>query len=309
MNFFKQNFLIYYSIEYFLGLCEKGPRNSFDCHKYKKVKEKLLLEKIIKPKNIIEPKPAGWEDFKLVHDSKYLETLKNPINLAKILFLDYVSPFDSDIMEFFMWVTGGTIQSVETSFQNNITCFNMGGGYHHGKRDKGEGFCPINDIAIAIKKLWQKYGKRKIFIVDLDYHHGNGTATIFNNEPNVFSFSIHRDNWDDVNPNYNKNILLPDKTDDKTYLNALESNLKYYLEKENPELVIYVAGGDPFLEDTLGTFSITEKGMLDRDIFVYNTVRELKLPLAVVGGGGYGLTSWKLYYNFITYVAKGKRNV
>jgi len=309
MNFFKPDLLLFYSIEYFLGLCEKGPRNSFDCHKFKKVKEKLILDKIIKPKNIVEPVPVSWEDFKLVHDSQYLEKLKDPINVAKILFLDYVSPFDNDIMEFFMWVTGGTVQAVETAFTTKIPCFNLGGGYHHGKKSKGEGFCPVNDVAVAIKKLWKKHGKQKVFIVDLDYHHGNGTATIFNNEPSVFSFSIHRDNWDDVNPKFNKNLLLPDHTNDSTYLEVLQKELPSCLEKESPDIVIYVAGGDPFIDDTLGTFDITAKGMLTRDIFVYETVKSMNLPLAVVGGGGYGLSSWELYFNFIAYASKGKRYV
>jgi acetoin utilization deacetylase AcuC-like enzyme len=310
MNFFKPDLLIYYSIEYFLGLCEKGPRSTFDCHKFKKVKEKLITEKIVKSKNIIEPTPVTWDDFKLVHDENYLNKLKNPINVAKILFLDYVSPFDNDIMEFFMWVTGGTVEAVNTAFTKNIPCFNLGGGYHHGKKNKGEGFCPVNDVAVAIKKLWLKNGKCKIFIVDLDYHHGNGTATIFNNEPNVFSFSIHRDNWDDVNPKYNKNILLPDHTDDKTYLTTLQNLLPETIKQQSPDMVIYIAGGDPFIEDTLGTFNITKKGILERDIFVYNTVtKDMKLPIAVVGGGGYGLKSWELYFNFIAWVAKGKKYV
>lgn len=306
MNFFKPDLLLFYSIEYFLGLCEKGPRNSFDCQKYKKIKEKLLIDKIAKPKNFIEPTQASWDDLTLVHDKKYLQALKNPINLAKILFLDYVSPFDCDIMEFFMWVTGGTIQAIETAFTEKITCFNLGGGYHHAKRNKGEGFCPVNDVAVAIKKLWINHGMKKIFIVDLDYHHGNGTATIFNNEPHVFSFSIHRDNWDDVNPQYNKNILLPDHTDDETYLKVLKNELPKQLEHQSPDMIVYIAGGDPFIDDSLGTFDITAHGMLERDIFVYETIKNLSLPIAIVGGGGYGINSWELYFNFIAYVSKGK---
>ncbi len=309
MIFSKAKFCVYYSIEYFLGLCEKGPRSSFDCNKYRKIRDALLNGKILKHSQFIEPKPATWDDFLLVHDRNYVEKIKDPMVLAKILFLDYVNPFDTDIIDFFKYVTGGTIMAVETAFGENGCCFNLGGGFHHAKRDKAEGFCPVNDIAVAIAKLFKKHGKKRVLIVDLDYHHGNGTAKIFEKEESVFTFSVHRDNWDEINKKNNMDIHLPDGTEDREYLLQLKLYLPNVIERFKPELVVYVAGADIHEKDSFGTFKVSTKGVLERDIFVYRQVREKDIPLAVVAGGGYGQESWKLYYNFIKWVAKGDKNV
>ena len=306
MKLFKNNKpCLYFSTEYFLGLCEKGPRSSFDCNKYRKIRDKLLEEKIVRPSHISEPKPATRSDFRLVHSKEYIEKLKDPMFLAKILFLDYANPFDTDIIEFFKYVTGGTVQTFLTAFEKKTVCFNLGGGYHHAKRDKGEGFCPVNDVAVGIVKLFKKYGEKRVLIVDLDYHHGNGTATIFENNENVFTFSIHRDNWDTVNKKNNMDILLPDGTEDREYLLQLKLYLPDVMDKFNPEFVVYIAGSDIHKDDSFGTFNISTKGVLERDKFVYNLAKQHELPMGVVAGGGYGEQSWKLYYNFIKWVIKG----
>ncbi|BBB33074.1 conserved hypothetical protein [Thermotomaculum hydrothermale] len=305
MRLFKPKPCLYFSTEYFLGLCEKGPRSSFDCNKYRKIRDKLLEEKIVKPSYIKEPEPATWDDFRLVHSKNYVEKLKDPMFLAKILFLDYANPFDTDIIDFFKYVTGGTIQTFFSAYQDKTVCFNLGGGYHHAKKDKGEGFCPVNDVAIAIVKLFKKYGEMKVLVIDLDYHHGNGTATIFEKNENVFTFSIHRDNWDTINKKNNMDILLPDGTEDSEYLLQLKYYLPEVFDKFNPDFVVYIAGSDIHIDDSFGTFNISTEGVLERDKFVYNFVKQQNLPMGVVAGGGYGKDSWKLYYNFIKWVYKG----
>jgi acetoin utilization deacetylase AcuC-like enzyme len=309
MLFFQPKAYVVYSYEYFLGLCEKGPRSTFDCAKFRKIRTALLKENIIRSKEILEPEPAGWEDFSLVHDSKYVEKLRDPQTLGKILFLDYVSPFDTDIIEFFMWVTGGTILSLKTAYEKRVPVFNLGGGFHHAKPDKGEGFCPVNDTAIGIRKFKQVHENKRILVVDLDFHQGNGTALIFEKDDTCFTYSIHRDTWDKVESTTNMDIELPDHSDDATYLEALRSTLPGVLDEFRPELIVYLAGGDPHYADKLGTFELTDNGMLERDLYVMSQARDRDCPVAILAGGGYGQESWKLYYRFIKCVMRGQCNV
>ncbi|RLE19614.1 MAG: histone deacetylase [Acidobacteria bacterium] len=309
MLFFQPKSYIVYSFEYFLGLCEKGPRSTFDCAKFRKIRNALLKEKIVHSKEILEPAPASWDDFLLVHSPEYVEKLKDPQLLGKILFLDYVSPFDTDIIEFFMWVTGGTILAMKTAYEKQVPVFNLGGGYHHAKPGKGEGFCPVNDIAIGIRRFQQEFGKKRVLVVDLDYHQGNGTALMFQDDDSCFTYSIHRDNWDTIDSKTNLDVRLPDHSDDKMYLQGLKNSLPEVMDSFQPELVVYVAGGDPHYQDTLGTFELTDKGMLERDIFVMSQAKERKCPVAILAGGGYGQESWKLYYRFIKCVMRGRCDV
>ncbi len=309
MFFFQPKGYIVYSYEYFLGLCEKGPRSTFDCAKFRKVRTALLREGIVRPKEILEPEPACWDDFLLVHEAAYIEKLKDPQTMGKILFLDYVSPFDTDIIEFFMWVTGGTILSLKTAYEKQVPVFNLGGGYHHAKPGKGEGFCPINDVAIGIRRFRQVHGDKKILVVDLDYHQGNGTALIFETDNTCFTYSLHRDTWDNVESDTNLDVKLPDHCDDLTYMNALKSTLPQVMDTFRPELVVYVAGGDPHINDTLGTFDLTDNAMMERDLYVMAQAKERNCPVAVLAGGGYGQESWKLYYRFIKCIMRGKCNV
>lgn len=309
MKLFQPKVQIVYSYEYFLGLCEKGARATFDCRKFRKIRNALLKQRIIRKRHIIEAYPVSWEDLKLVHDEAYLESLRNPENLAKLLFLDYVNPFDSDILEFFLWVTGGTIRTVHSAFETGIPTFNLGGGFHHAKPARGEGFCPVNDVAVAIRLFLRNNGPKRVMVVDLDYHQGNGTALIFETHPDVFTYSIHRDRWDEIRGPANLDVELPDGADDSVYLKRLSDTLPSTMDQFEPDLVVYVAGADPFERDTLGTFELTENGMLERDRFVSEVCAARDLPLAVVAGGGYGPESWRLYFNYIRWAVKGITDV
>jgi len=309
MKFFQPRLHVVYSYEYFLGLCEKGPRSSFDCNKFRKIRNGLLTKRIIRSRHIIEPVPAGWEDLSLVHDPEYLEKLKDPATLASILFLDYVNPFDTDILEFFMWVTGGTICTIRQAYDTGNPVFNLGGGFHHAKYDRGEGFCPVNDIAVGIRRLQQDHPEARVLVVDLDYHQGNGTGLLFSGDPNVFTYSLHRETWDSIPSDTNMDVTLPDGTGDGPYMTVLETTLPQVMEIFRPELVVYVAGADPHEHDTLGTFQLTDTGILTRDRYVWSQCESRGIPLAVVAGGGYGNESWRLYFNFIRWAAKGIEDV
>jgi acetoin utilization deacetylase AcuC-like enzyme len=159
-------------------------------------------------------------------------------------------------------------------------------------------------VAIAIEKLRRKSKLQKVLVIDMDYHQGNGTTLYYLNDPDVFTFSIHAENWVTVESETNIDVELPSHTKDAAYLSKLKENLPKIFERFTPELVIYLAGGDPFILDSLGDFDITEEGMLERDMYVFTEVRQRKIPLAIVAAGGYGPESWKVYYNFIKSVIK-----
>jgi acetoin utilization deacetylase AcuC-like enzyme len=157
---------------------------------------------------------------------------------------------------------------------------------------------------IAIEKFIKEKKIKRVLVVDLDYHQGNGILLFYRKNPDIFTFSMHSENWESVEKENNIDIELSSHITDNEYLTELKNNLPKVLEKFRPDLTIYLAGSDPFIEDELGDFDISEEGMLERDIFVYQLIKSYKIPLVVLAAGGYGVDSWKIYYNFIKWVIK-----
>jgi histone deacetylase 11 len=306
MIFFRRNRCkVVYRSEYLSAIHAQNAHQSFDVMRFKKVKDQLFKERLIRRKDILTPPRLSDKDLELVHTREYLASLKDPMTVGQILNLDYVNPWDEYIFEYFRYVSGGTLQAVKYALENQITVFNLGGGYHHAHPDRGEGFCLINDVAIAVRKMQLADKLVKTLIIDLDYHQGNGNLLYFKSDEKTFTFSMHADKWDEFpTKNHNIDIELPAGIRDKEYLNILEKELPPVFSKFAPDLVIYIAGSDPFIEDTLGDFELTEQGMLKRDIFVYREAKKQRIPLTVLGGGGYGPESWKVYFNFIKWVIK-----
>lgn len=299
----KKRCKIVYRSEYFTGIHARDSRQSFDVMKFKKIRDQLIKERLIRRKDVLPAPRISDEDLLRVHTRKYLDSLKNPILVGEILNLDYVNPWDEYIFEYFRYVAGGTLLAAEYALEHDLTVFNLGGGFHHAHPDRGEGFCLINDVAVTIRTLQQKSRIRKVLIVDLDYHQGNGNLLIFQEDEQVFTFSMHANNWveNSVKKN-NVDIELPSHIQDREYLDILFRELPPVFERFFPDLVIYLAGSDPYVLDSLGDFDISEAGMLDRDIFVYRQTRVRRIPLVVLGAGGYGPESWKVYFNFIKWV-------
>jgi len=303
--FRKKRCKIVYRSEYIAAIHAQNSHRSFDVMKFKKVRDQLIKERLIRRKDVLTAPRISDEDLLLVHTKDYLETLKNPILVGKILNLDYVNPWDEYVFEYFRYVTGGTLVGFEYALDHNLAVFNLGGGYHHAHPDRGEGFCLINDVAIAIRKMQLQNKIENSLIIDLDYHQGNANLLYFRNDENTFTFSIHADNWNEISgKKHNVDIELPSHTPDETYLKILKDELTRVYTIFQPDLVIYLAGSDPYIEDTLGDFNVTEKGMLNRDKFVYLSARKREIPLVVLGAGGYGPESWKIYFNFIKWVIK-----
>ncbi len=293
----------FYSDAYLGNVEEAGPRGTFDTLKPRRVRDAVVQSGLVGPGDWQEPSPATTADLLLVHTADYVDRLDDGDLLARLLFLDPRYPWGKDLLLPFLAATGGTLAAARFAAGGNGIGANTSGGYHHAQADKAEGFCAIADVAIAIRRLRQDGFCRRPLIVDLDYHHGNGNAEIFSHDESVFTFSMHAGNWCWIDKRNNLDLELPPGTGDEVYLGTLAHHLPRVLREFRPDFVFYVAGADPFVEDTLGDFAISEAGMLARDRYVTELVRGADLPLTVVTAGGYGPTSWRIPSNYYIWLA------
>ena len=239
----------------------------------------------------VEPEPATWDELALVHTREYLEKLRSgtlsPADLAQLEL-----PWSEEMVDGFRLMAGGTIQAalVACGHQNLKSGFrvaaHIGGGLHHAFPNHGEGFCPLNDVAVAVRVL-QQHAIERAAIVDLDVHHGNGTAFIFESDPRVFTFSMHQQhNYPMWKPRGTLDIGLPDGVHDATYLAELEKSLPQVM-ASGPQCVFYLAGADPYEDDQLGGLRLTRDGLRQRDRMVMAAARVSAVPLVIVLAGGY----------------------
>ncbi len=265
-----------YSNKYVLDL----GNHPFRTNKYKGVYEKLLYEGIIKENEVLEPEMIDFDELLVVHTRDYLEDLKNLRITRRTMYSEI--PLNREIVEMFLLACDGTYKASLLAIENGFA-FHCGGGFHHAYEDHAEGFCYLNDIAYAIKKI-----KLKTLVIDLDVHQGNGTAHIFRNDKNVFTFSIHQE-WLYPIPKEKSSldIGLEAGTDDKTYLEILSNALDKIFREFSPEFIVYVAGADVFYDDMLANLNLTKEGIKRRDEIVIKYAYERKIPIVVVLAGGY----------------------
>lgn len=294
----KRNVHVVFSHDY-VSIPTTETQQNLDVLKYKKIRDKLVEEKLLKRKNILKPYMVSYEDIALVHTKSYINQIKNPMNVARILNIGQVNPWDSFMLEYYRVVTGGTILAAAFALHSGGIVFNLGGGFHHARTDKGAGFCLINDIAIAIKKMRKKGRARKYVIIDLDYHQGDGNLVYFKDDQDVFTFSIHASSWESTNKQYNFDGLISSSCSWKEYKTVLEENLKKLCIQFEPDLVFYNAGSDPYVKDTLCDMNLTRGELFERNMYIFNKIHTLQIPMVVTAGGGYGPDSWEIYYDFI----------
>lgn len=259
----------------------------FPTLKYKLIKEKILKDAAFKNRiDFVAPKPARDEDIELAHDKAYLDKLKfGTLSRDEIMRMEL--PYSKQLVRASILCCGGTVLATQIALSSALG-IHIGGGFHHAFSDHGEGFCVLNDIAVAVKRLI-KYGPvKKVLIVDCDLHHGNGTAAIFAGDKNVFTFSIHQENnYPCFKPHSNLDVGLEDGAGDGEYLSALSDNIPGIIKNFRPEFLMYVAGADPYKEDQLGGLKLTKEGLQKRDEFIYAHARDSSIPIAVVLAGGY----------------------
>ena len=260
----------------------------FPSTKYRRIREQLIKEGFAGLEDFEEPAPATDEQILLVHDPGWVARFKEgKLSYAELLKLEI--PYTRQTVEAFWLAAGGTIQAAHNALRDRIG-FNIGGGFHHAFRAHGEGFCAINDIAVAIRTLQDEGAIERAMVIDCDVHHGNGTAAVFANDPRVFTLSIHQfDNYPSEKPPSSVDIDLPDLVEDENYLRLLQKPCEVALAAFQPNLVIFVAGADPYKEDQLGGLSLTIGGLRQRDMLVIDTALAHQAPVAVVLAGGYAV--------------------
>ena len=250
----------------------------------------MLAEGFAEPADFVEPQPASDEDVLRVHDPGWVHRLKTgTLSQAEIIKLEI--PYSRAMVEGFWLATGGTILATRNALRHRVG-FNIGGGFHHAFPAHGEGFCAIHDVAIAIRALQHERAIEKALVVDCDVHHGNGTAAIFSTsagagDRSVLTLSLHQfNNYPSEKPPSMIDVDLPDGVEDEEYLDRLGGALQVAM-SFTPNLLLYLAGADPYREDQLGGLALTIDGLKRRDRLVFETALAQSVPVAVVLAGGY----------------------
>jgi len=255
--------------------------------KYSLLQSRLRAEEMAGDDDFAGPDPIADRDLLLVHCPGYIRRLRlNLLTPAERAILDI--PWGPRARDAFWLWAGGTLLAARLALREGIG-FHLGGGFHHAFPDHGEGFCPIHDIAVAIRVLQREGAVRRTLVADLDAHQGNGTAAIFQGDPGVFTFSMHSARiFPAVKPSSDLDIALEDDVGDQEYIARLERAYVPILSRFRPDLVIYIAGADPYWEDPLGgCLGLTESGLSRRDLLVIGGARQRQIPIAVTLGGGY----------------------
>lgn len=258
----------------------------FPMAKYNLLPEQLLYEGTVLSDNFFEPEPLQEQFILDTHDAAYWCRLRNlvltPAEIRRTGF-----PLSDALVNREVVIMHGTLQASLFALEFGIG-MNIAGGTHHAFTDRGEGFCLLNDIAIAANYLLKYKGIKKILVVDLDVHQGNGTAQIFQNEPRVFTFSMHGgNNYPHRKENSDLDVPLKDGTDDKTYLKLVSDILPRLFDKQEPEFVFFQSGVDVLATDKLGKLGMTIPGCKERDRIVLELCKKYNVPVTVSMGGGY----------------------
>lgn len=266
----------------------------FPTAKYVRLYERVVSAGLAEPGTLVTPEPASWDDLALVHTAEYLAKIRaGTLRTEELAQLEI--PWTDAVVEGFRLMTGGTIAAARLALSRQLpgepsrprAVCHLGGGLHHAFADHGEGFCVFHDVAVAIRVLQRDGTASSVGVIDLDVHHGNGTAAIFAGDPHVFTFSMHQQyNYPVQKPPGSLDIGLPDGTGDEAYLDRLGGALKQVFE-HLPEVVFYLAGADPYEDDQLGGLALTKRGLRLRDRLVLQAARQAGVPVVVLLAGGY----------------------
>ena len=274
---------VYYTDEFVLPL-PAGHR--FPMERYRLLRERIVAEGIVDAAELAIPKAATDEQLLLVHDAAYVRrvgdgTLSDE-ELRRIGF-----PWSPEMVERSRRSVGATIAAARAAMESGVG-INLAGGTHHASVDRGAGYCVFNDVAVAIRALQREGRLRRAVVIDADVHHGDGTAAIFFDDPDVFTFSIHsRKAYPSRKPPGDCDVALAPGTTDDEYLAALGRGLEVFAASGPFDAAFYLAGADPYRGDTLGGLAVSKAGLAERDQIVLALCRERGWPTTVVMAGGY----------------------
>ena len=257
-----------------------GDDHKFPINKFGELADYLIKNKIVK--NFHKPYPCSDETLKRAHSEKYIKDIKNKTldknGVKKIGF-----PLVDSVVQRSLVATGGTVLAAKLSINNGLAC-NTAGGSHHANFDGGAGYCVFNDVAVATQYLLDRELAKRILIIDLDVHQGNGNSDIFKDNKDVFTFSMHsKSNYPAKKSISDLDVELEDNMEDKKYLSLLKDNLKQFDDK-NFDFVFYIAGVDIHFNDRLGKLKVSDEGVRSRDEIVIENFFSKNIPLCGVLG-------------------------
>jgi acetoin utilization deacetylase AcuC-like enzyme len=274
---------VIYSPRYHLDL----GAHVFPTIKYRLAHARLRAAGAVSPEDVVEPETAAWDELARVHDAAFLYKARAGFSREEQARLEL--PWSEAITEGFRLMCGGTATAARLAVTGpgRPVVVHLGGGFHHAFADHGEGFCLFNDVAVAVRALQAGHLARRVAIVDLDVHHGNGTAAIFAGDEEVFTFSMHQaHNYPADKPAGRLDVGLADRVGDDEYLARLAEALPLVF-ASRPEIVFYLAGADPFEDDVLGGLALTKDGLRRRDRMVLDASAAAECPVVVTLAGGY----------------------
>jgi acetoin utilization deacetylase AcuC-like enzyme len=305
-------FKLIYSEDYFLPI----GAHVFPAEKYKGVHDRLLTLEVTEAADFVAPRAATDEDVLLVHTPQYVQKLKTGSLSAREeleMEMEMELPYSPELVRAFWMAAGGSMLAADYALNDGVAV-NIGGGFHHAFPNHGEGFCMINDVAIAIRRMQRDKKIRTAMTVDCDVHQGNGTAAIFSGSAeagdhisrppavvashvdmarrreasDVFTISLHQqNNYPAFKPPSSLDVNLPDGMGDDEYLACLGKAMSMGLSKLKPDLICYVAGADPYRDDQLGGLALTIEGLKERDAVVFRRAKAEGIPVMVTFAGGY----------------------
>lgn len=262
-----------------------GP-HVFPTVKFRLVREQLIDQNLADADDFLPSPAASREELALVHTEQYLDDFLGVKTTQRTVRSEL--PISPAIVSAYQHAAGGSILAARLVLSDaQPICCHIGGGFHHAFADHAEGFCYVNDIAVAIRVMQQENRIHRAAVLDCDLHQGNGTAHIFQDDASVFTFSIHQEDNYPVKQRSDLDIGLSDFTADDEYLGILGETVPRILEDHKPELVIYVAGADPYLDDQLGGLRISMQGLEDRDRLVLSECLKRRIPAITTTAGGY----------------------
>jgi acetoin utilization deacetylase AcuC-like enzyme len=271
---------VVHSARYF---CDIGP-HVFPMEKYARIRERLVTDGDLAEEEVLEPAPATRDELVLAHTPEYLDDLEQLRWTPRTMWSEL--PLSAEIVGAYELAAGGTLLASREALARGVG-INIGGGFHHASADRAEGFCYINDLAVAARVLQREGRIGTVAVVDLDVHQGNGTALIFANDPTVFTLSLHQEhNYPVPKAESDLDLGLPNRIGDDDYLARLATALERVWQFR-PDLVLYQAGADPYAEDLLGGLGLSLAGLERRDRQVLEGASARGIPAVITLGGGY----------------------
>ena len=258
----------------------------FPMIKYELIPEQLIRENTCTSDNFFKPNKINDSTVLLTHEEEYFDRFTS-LNLSKKEIREIGFPLSKELVDRELQIADGTIKGVHYSIEHGIS-MNIAGGTHHAFYDRGEAFCMLNDQAIAANYLLNKGLANRIMIIDLDVHQGNGTASLFNLKPDVFTLSFHgKKNYPFRKEISDLDIEFNDNTNDDEYLEVLKETIPRVLDRFKPDFIFYLSGVDVLENDKLGRLSLSINGCKERDRFILDTCYKNSIPVQVSMGGGY----------------------